>query len=155
MRPAMERRSNFPWELVFNLLLVALGIYVMATSLRIGFGTLREPDAGFFPFVGGLFILISSSFVLAREARKNQPLFPDRAGIPIFFMFIAIAACWILLMPYLGYVIMSFLAVLGLSKVMKLEGWRKPVLLSAVVAFFIYLLFDYWLYLDLPRGIWG
>jgi hypothetical protein len=38
---------------------------------------------------------------------------------------------------------------------MKLEGWGKPILLSAVVALFIYLLFDYWLYLDLPRGIFG
>lgn len=151
----MEKRSNFPGELVFNLLIMALGIYVMATSLKIGFGTLREPDAGFFPFVGGLIILVANFFVLARESRKNQPLFPNRAGIPIFFMFTAIAACWILVMPYLGYVIMSFLAVLGLSKVMKLEGWGKPLLLSAVVALFIYLLFDYWLYLDLPRGILG
>jgi len=151
----MGKKSNFPGELVFNLLLMALGIYVMVTSLRIGFGTPREPDAGFFPFVGGLIILISNFSVLAREARKNQPLFPNRARIPIFFMFTAIPACWILLMPYLGYVIMSFLAVLGLSKVMKLEGWAKPLLLSSVVAFFIYLLFDYWLYLDLPRGILG
>ena len=151
----MGGKSNFPGELIFNLLLMALGIYVIATSLKIGFGTLREPDAGFFPFVGGLFILISNVSVLAREARKNQPLFPDRAGIPIFFMFMAIAAGWILFMPYLGYVMVSFLAVLGLSKLMKLAGWGKPILLAAVVAFFIYLLFDYWLYLDLPRGIWG
>ncbi len=132
----MGKKSNFPGELVFNLLLMALGIYVVVTSLRIGFGTLREPDAGFFPFVGGLIILISNFSVLARESRRNQPLFPDRAGIPIFFMFTAIAACWILVMPYLGYVIMSFLAVLGLSKVMKLEGWGKPILLSAVSRFF-------------------
>ncbi len=151
----MGKKANFPGELVFNLLLMALGIYVMVTSLRIGFGTLQEPDAGFFPFVGGLIILSSNIFVLARESRKNQPLFPDRAGIPLFFTFIAIAAGWILVMPYLGYVIVSFLAVLGLSKIMKLEGWGKPILLSSVVAFFIYLLFDYWLYLDLPRGIWG
>ena len=151
----MGKKSNFSGELVFNLLLMALGIYVVVTSLRIGFGTLREPDAGFFPFVGGLIILIANFSVLARESRKNQPLFPNRAGIPIFFMFTAIAACWILVMLYLGYVIMSFLAVLGLSKVMKLEVWGKPILLSAVVALFIYLLFDYWLYLDLPRGIFG
>jgi len=151
----MGEKSKFPGELVFNLLLMALGIYVTLTSLKIGFGTLREPDAGFFPFVGGLVILIANVSVLARESRTNQALFPGRAGIPIFFTFTAIAAGWILLMPYLGYVLVSFLAVLGLSKVMKLEGWGKPVLLSTVVAFFIYLLFDYWLYLDLPRGIWG
>jgi len=151
----MGEKSKFPGELVFNLLLVALGIYVIAASIKIGFGTLREPDAGFFPFVGGLFVLIANAAVLARESRANPPLFPDRAGISIFFAFTAIVAGWILLMPFLGYVVVSFLAVFGLSKVMKLEGWGKPILLSAVVAFFIYLLFDYWLYLDLPRGIWG
>jgi hypothetical protein len=36
--------------------------------------------------------------------------------------------------------------------VMKLEGWVKPLVLSAATAIFIYLLFDYWLYIDLPRG---
>jgi hypothetical protein len=38
---------------------------------------------------------------------------------------------------------------------MGLEGWGKPLLLSFRTGLFIYLLFDYWLYIDLPRGIFG
>ena len=58
-------------------------------------------------------------------------------------------------MPYLGYVIVTFIAAFCLFKIMKLEGWIKPFILSTAIASFIYLLFDYWLYLDLPRGILG
>jgi hypothetical protein len=36
---------------------------------------------------------------------------------------------------------------------MKLEGWWKPLAVSAGTALSIYALFDYWLYVDLPRGI--
>jgi hypothetical protein len=38
---------------------------------------------------------------------------------------------------------------------MKLEGWVKPLAVSAGTALFVYLLFDYWLYIDLPRGLLG
>jgi hypothetical protein len=38
---------------------------------------------------------------------------------------------------------------------MKLEGWLKPFILSAGTALFIFILFDCWLYIDLPRGFLG
>jgi hypothetical protein len=60
---------------------------------------------------------------------------------------------WILLIPLLGYVVVTPLVTYGFCKVMGLEGWRKPLLLSAGTSLFLYLLFDYWLYIDLPRGI--
>jgi hypothetical protein len=62
---------------------------------------------------------------------------------------------WIIAMPYLGYVIVTFIATYCSCKVMKLEGWLRPLVLSVGTALFIYLLFDYWLYIDLPRGILG
>jgi hypothetical protein len=62
---------------------------------------------------------------------------------------------WILLMPLLGYVAVTLLATFGFCKVMKLEGWLKPLFISLGTTLFIYLLFDYWLYIDLPKGILG
>jgi len=62
---------------------------------------------------------------------------------------------WIVAMPLLGYVVVSLLATYAFCKIMKLEGWRKPLAVSAGTALFIYALFDYWLYIDLPRGILG
>ena len=68
---------------------------------------------------------------------------------------IAAFCLWILLMPLFGYVVVTLLATYGFCKIMKLEGWWKPLSVSAGTALFIYLLFDYWLYIDLPRGILG
>ena len=68
----------------------------------------------------------------------------------------AVTLClWILLIPVLGYVPVTLVVTFTLCKIMQLEGWWKPFSLSAGTAFFIYLLFDYWLYIDLPRGILG
>jgi hypothetical protein len=58
-------------------------------------------------------------------------------------------------MPLLGYVIVTLLATLALCKIMLLEGWRKPLAVAIGTSLFIYLLFDHWLYIDLPRGILG
>ena len=60
---------------------------------------------------------------------------------------------WILTMPLLGYVLVTGLAVFAFCKTMKLEGWRKPVSIAAGTALFIYLVFEKWLYIDLPRGL--
>ena len=65
---------------------------------------------------------------------------------------IATFCLWILLMPLFGYLAMTLLATFGFCKIMKLEGWRKPLFLSVGTTLFIYLMFDYWLYIDLPRG---
>jgi hypothetical protein len=67
-----------------------------------------------------------------------------------------IACClWIITMPVLGYVIATFAVSYAFCKIMKLEGWLKPLALSIATGVFIYLLFDVWLYIDLPRGILG
>ena len=58
-------------------------------------------------------------------------------------------------MPILGYVLTTFAVTYAFCKIMKLEGWLKPLALSIATALFIYLLFDVWLYIDLPRGIFG
>ncbi len=62
---------------------------------------------------------------------------------------------WILVMPWLGYVVVTLFITFGIAKIMKLEGFWKPFSISAGTALFIYLLFDYWLYIDLPKGILG
>ena len=62
---------------------------------------------------------------------------------------------WIVAMPILGYVLVTFLATYAFCNALKLEGWRKPLAVALGTSGFIYVLFDYWLYIDLPRGIFG
>ena len=72
------------------------------------------------------------------------------------FAFMAATFClWVFAMPLLGYVTVTLLATYAFCKILKLEGWMKPLAVSGGTALFLYLLFDYWLYIDLPRGILG
>jgi len=150
----MEKRSK-SYELLFNLILVALGLYICIVSMMLGFGTMQEPQAGFFPFLGGSLIILSNVIVMIKRPQEGGVIFQNRTGIGIFFGVTVIYLFWLLAISYLGYVVVTFITSFALSKLMKLEGWIKPLILSLAIAFFIYLMFDYWLYLDFPRGILG
>ena len=126
------------------------------TSLAYGFGTFRRPGPGLYPFFIGVCISIFSLVLLISELRSptGASLF-GKGGLKTFLFMTATFCLWIAVMPFLGYVIVTLLATLAFCKIMKLEGWWKPLAVSAGTALFIYLLFDYWLYIDLPRGILG
>ena len=92
--------------------------------------------------------------ILEMKPKKSQPVF-SQGGLLTFILMIITFCLWIVVMPFLGYVLVTFLATFAFSKIMKLEGWWKPLAISVGTAVFIYVLFDYWLYIDLPRGILG
>ena len=125
-------------------------------SLAYGFGTFRRPGPGLYPFFIGLSILIFGIVLLILELRSpmSAPLF-GQGAIKTFLFMTATFCLWIAVMPFLGYVIVTLLATYAFCKIMKLEGWWKPLAVSGGTALFIYVLFDYWLYIDLPRGILG
>jgi putative tricarboxylic transport membrane protein len=152
----MEKLKKWPLEIVFDLFLPVLGVVIMVVSLRYGFGTFRRPGPGLYPFFLGLPIALFGAVLFLSELRKlaRSPLF-GKGEIHTFLLMIAAFCLWILLMPLLGYVVVTMLATFGFGKIMKLEGWWKPFAISAGTTLFVYLLFDYWLYIDLPRGIWG
>lgn len=143
-------------EAIFYFVLMVLGALIVIVSWGYGFGSLRRPGPGLYPFFIGLCILLISFILLIFElrAKSSQPLF-ETGGTKIYFLMLLIFCLWIVLMPLLGYSIVTSLATYAFCKVMKLEGWLKPLALSLGTAAFIYLMFDYWLYIDLPRGILG
>ena len=149
-------KTNYLSERIAHFVIVLLSILMMVLSLSYGLGTLGKPGAGLYPFTIGLFIfpLSLSLFISSlRSQRKGSVL--SREEIMTFLSFIGACVFWIIAMPYLGYPVVTLFATFFLSKIMKLEGWLKPFILSAGTALFIFVLFDYWLYIDLPRGFLG
>lgn len=150
-RAALLRLGNF-----FNLFLAAVGVAIVMVSMRYGFGSLARPGPGLYPAFLGAAITLCALLVLAGDLRAGSGGHgPGRgAGFTLFAM-TATFSLWILAMPWLGYVLVTLLAVFSFAKIMRLEGWRKPLALAVATALFIYLLFDHWLYVDLPRGLLG
>ena len=152
----MGKIAKLRLETFFDLILMVLGIIILVVSWGYGFGSFKRPGPGLYPFFIGAFVLVFSMILLILEMKpkKSQPVF-SQGGLLTFILMIITFCLWILVMPFFGYVIVTFLATFAFSKVMKLEGWWKPLAVSAGTAVFIYLLFDYFLYIDLPRGILG
>lgn len=148
--------GRFSLEAFLDLLLLVLGVAIAVVSLGYGFGSPARPGPGLYPFFVGAGIAAFSLLLLISELRSPHRVSPlDRGGFKTLALMTGTFCLWILVMPLLGYVLVTLLATYGFCKVMKLEGWRKPLAVSAGTALFIYLLFDYWLYIDLPRGILG
>ena len=153
---AMRKFKPFPLELTFDLILAVLGIIIVFTSFKYGFGTLRTPGPGLFPFFLGLGVLISGLALLIAEFRTQiRSALLNREDAKILLSMIFAFCVWLLAMPFLGYVFVTVLVTYGICKIMNLEGWWKPLSVSVGTALFIYFLFDYCLYIDLPKGILG
>ncbi len=151
----MERRLTL--ETLFGAVLAAVGAAIAVISWGYGFGTLARPGPGLYPFFVGLAIALFALLTLAADFRNppgdQSPL--DRPAARRLGFMAAIFCFWIAAMPLLGYVVVTLLATYAFAKTLALEGQLKPLALAAGTALFIYLLFDHWLYIDLPRGMLG
>jgi putative tricarboxylic transport membrane protein len=152
----MGKIAKLRLETIFDFVLLVLGIIILIVSWGYGFGSFRRPGPGLYPFLIGGFVLLFSMILLILELKpkKSEAVFNQGDALTLILMIITFCL-WILIMPFLGYVVVTFLATFAFSKIMKLEGWWKPLAVSVSTAFFIYVLFDYFLYIDLPRGILG
>jgi putative tricarboxylic transport membrane protein len=153
----MGTKLKFSSELVFRFILLFLGLLISIVSFDYGIGTIKQPGTGVFTLVLGILILGAGliNIISADKKEDKEPLFGNKTEITKFIFTGLVLVLWIVGLSYLGFIMMTFFVTLLMSKVIGLEGWLKPVALSLVTSFFIYLLFDYWLYIDLPKGFLG
>lgn len=147
-------------EVLFTLAFTAFTIVILFLSFRLGFGSMKSPGAGFFPAFVGLFGLTLGIFLLihyftSKRASEMDEVTLKKSGLKRFIGMIVTFCAWLIFMPWLGFIIVTFFATFGFAKIMGLEGWWRPILLALGGSVFIYLLFDVWFYADLPRGILG
>jgi len=148
-------------DIIVALGLMAVGLLVLGDAIRLGFGWgMSGPEAGFFPFYMGLGIVISTFFIVRRGIKilkkegMGKPLIA-KGGLPQIL--------WVLL-PAVGVVLLTELLGLHLATVLYLAfymgvvgriHWGKVILLSFLVPFVIYVLFDKIFLIPLPEGVWG
>ncbi len=150
------KASPFGGPLILNIVLAIVGGAITVLSLGLGFGTLKKPGAGLFPFLCGLLIFAESLvLIFSKQRTGNGNALSNSYERKHLLSMAIIFILWIALMPLLGYIIVTFLAAFSFSKAIGLEGWQKPILLAAGITGFCYLLFDVYLYVDLPRGLLG
>ena len=152
----MNEAARAGLEAAFALFLLTAGAAIAYVSWGYGFGSLERPGPGLYPFFVGSAIALISALLLGSllTSPPRRPPLPEGGARTLAFM-IVIFCFWIVAMPLLGYVAVTALAAYAFCKTLRLAGWRKPLAVAGGTAAFIWLLFDKWLYIDLPRGIFG
>jgi len=148
-------------DIIVALGLMAVGLLALGDAVRIGFGWgMSGPEAGFFPFYMGLGIVISTFFIVRRGIKILKK---EGMGKPLIAKGGLTQILWVLL-PAVGVVLLTELLGLHLATVLYLGfymgvvgriHWGKVILLSLLVPFVIYVLFDKIFLIPLPEGVWG
>jgi hypothetical protein len=148
-------------DIIVALGLMVVGLLALGDAVRLGFGWgMSGPEAGFFPFYMGLGIVISTFFIVRRGIKILKK---EGMGKPLIAKGGLTQILWVLL-PAVGVVLLTELLGLHLATVLYLAfymgvvgriHWGKVILLSLLVPFVIYVLFDKIFLIPLPEGVWG
>lgn len=145
-------------EKLVNLFLLVLSVFYLSYSVtHYKLGTVRMPKEGFLPLLLGIGMVGLSGFLFIQSLAGKGDAKNVKLNIPWlrFAGMIAASLAYALLLNTLGYCISTFLFLLVILKLAKLEGWKLPLIISLACAAAFYLLFKVALGVMLPVGFLG
>ena len=136
-----------------SLFLFLLGVGAIIGAIRLKVGSPTEPQPGFFPFLGGLSLIVFSAIIFLKGQTGQSPkkvVFGD-VGRPALLLVVMIGLVAVL--DRVGYVIGTFIASGLILRILNVKSWRTLILTSLCLSIGTYILFDKLLGIDLPVGI--
>ena len=82
-----------------------------------------------------------------------KAFFVENPGEAKVLILSAMLILYIFIMQWIGFFVSTFLLVILSSRLMEAKGRVGPIVLSAGVCLFCYLLFEVWIKLSFPRGV--
>ncbi len=148
-----DRRIGLFW--------LVLATYVCIASVRMGVGTLRNPGMGFMTFGSSALLGILSLILLLRtfssekkEEIKAGSVFVGRLWKRVLWVFIALLV-YSEVMPWLGYLISTFLLMSFLYGVVRGQRWWWVLVSSLITTIVTYYVFSILLNCQFPAGLLG
>ncbi len=143
---------------VSSILFILLASYILFESRKYPLGKIDNPGPGFLPVLLGLAIGGMSIILLIREWSKKAGAesltWPDRAGWFRVILIFSVTLLFTLFFEITGYLVNIFILFLVMLRPVGKQKWGWTIGVSVGATLVSYLLFDRWLMLPLPRGIW-
>jgi putative tricarboxylic transport membrane protein len=146
-------------EKITSLLLILLAVFIEFESIKFPLGTIDNPGPGFFPLLLG-FAMAVMAIALSVKAWRNAnaevhpPFWPVKEGFHKVSLTFIVILLFTALLEFTGYMINIFFLFLILLRPIGQQKWRRSISISVGAVLVSYLLFDKWLTIPLPRGIW-
>jgi hypothetical protein len=143
-------------EAAVALLLLIVGIVVIIESRRLGAGwTTDGPGAGYFPFIIGVIITVSSCGMLYQSLiskAKNTEIFVDSEQLKRVLSVLIPAAIYVLAVTFLGLYVASAIYIALFMIVLGKYSWIKSVIAALVVNTLFFFMFEVWFKVPLYKG---
>ena len=148
-------------DLSSGLFWLGISTFVCVKSNLLGIGTFRSPAPGFFPFWAGallgmfaIFVMVKSFLLKKKGGKKIADLWKGMEWHKVIYVLFSLFV-YVILLPKLGFLIATF----GLMTFLFGIKGRPRLWLQAVSAIVIvlatYVIFHFWLEVQLPRGLLG
>lgn len=152
------RTVKLTGEKIVNLCLLLLsGFYLYYTLSHYKIGTIRMPKEGFMPLILGVGMVLLSGFLTAQAFLGKGDA--GGAKFPIqwwrFGLIVGVSLLYAVTMQTIGYPLGTFLFLLCILKLSRVDGWVKPLLIALLCAVAFYLIFKVGLGVMLPAGFIG
>jgi putative tricarboxylic transport membrane protein len=147
---------------IFAFICLGLSCWLILESFRYDYMTYYTPGPGFHPFWLGVCLSVLSLFLLFDTFRRKDSKKEDketklpggnvllRAG-----MILLITAGLAFFMMKIGFVVATFAFIAVILITLEKYSIFKGILYGAILSGAIFLIFRYWLNVDLPRGWLG
>jgi putative tricarboxylic transport membrane protein len=143
-------------DVIGSLVLLCLGAWAIIGGVKLHLGKVSEPQPGFFPFWGGVVLVVLSGILLFQawsgpgKAGKGAEAF-GAIWRPMIMITGLIA--YVALLSPVGYLISTFVLSMVLLRVLGTKRVWVLALAAFCIAFGSYVLFDRLLNVTLPAGI--
>jgi hypothetical protein len=137
------------------------GAVFSSGSLKYGGLHVGFPNATFFPFAGGIvlmllsLILLVSRFPRNAEIKKDSEFFPRQDSWKRILITVCVLFLYNLSLSYLGFMISNLLFMIVLLRSIEPERWRTVFLASVLTAVASHILFVTLLQVEMPKGFFG
>lgn len=144
-----------------SLLLLLFSLFVCIGSYRYSIGSLHKPGPGFFPLWGGIILGFLSLLNFLRVSTKRKRVTEEVGSLKSKKRWKNITLTLITLfaypsfLPVIGFVLTTFLFIVVLLRFLEPKRWSIVLRTAVGVTLISYFIFQYWLKIQFPKGIFG
>lgn len=146
------------YDIISTLFLMTIGLYVIISGVRLGFGEWQDPGSGFIAVLSGCVLFFLAAIWLVMTIAKKWGLEPTKKffaesdsykRVLLTLLSLVVFAA---LLDLIGFMITTFALLVFLFRVIDPQRWRLAIPLALGITIVCVIVFQLWLHVQLPEG---
>ena len=146
-------RGSSKGDVIASIVFLSIGIGVIGESFRLRIGSATEPQPGFFPLLGGVFLIFLAGILMTQALRgRTTGTKPFKFWGPPAIM-VGVLCLYVAVFNTVGYVLATIPLGMVVLYIMDTKQWRILLLTSFILSLASYILFSKFLDVPISNGI--